>query len=104
MELFGDRTEADVIKRLSGYGVTFGALKRGTRGPLSLDGSGELPQIGPAPCVVDTTAAGDSFNAGFLAGTLAGKGTLEAMRQGHNLAGQVIGQRGAIMPKTKLPI
>ena len=99
MALFGDATEADVVKRLHGFGATLGTLKRGARGPLSLDGSGELQILGPAPCVVDTTAAGDSFNAGFLAGIIAGKGTVDAMQQGHDLAGHVIGHRGAIMPK-----
>ena len=99
--LIGDPTEAEVIKRLAGYGVTFGALKRGARGPLALDGFGELQQSGPNSNVVDTTAAGDSFNAGFLAGVVAGKSTFEAMQQGHDLAGKVIGHRGAVMPNNQ---
>jgi 2-dehydro-3-deoxygluconokinase len=46
--------------------------------------------------IVDTTAAGDSFNAGFLAAWLAGGDIADSVRAGARLAGQVIGQRGAL--------
>ena len=48
--------------------------------------------------IVDTTAAGDSFNAGFLAAHLAGSPLSEAIRAGADLAARVIGHRGALMP------
>lgn len=47
--------------------------------------------------VVDTTAAGDSFNAGFLAGWLSNKDPLVCADMGNQLAGQVIQQAGAIV-------
>ncbi|MDE0591478.1 sugar kinase [Halocynthiibacter sp. C4] len=101
--LFGAADEADVIDRLRDWGVTFGALKRGGLGPLALDGSGDLQQVTPVADVIDTTAAGDSFNAGLLAGLVAGKDTRGAMKQGHDLAARAIGHRGAIMPAAKTP-
>ena len=52
-----------------------------------------------APKVVDTTAAGDSFNAGFLAAHLSGAPIDAAMRAGHDLAAKVVSHRGAIIPR-----
>ncbi len=47
--------------------------------------------------VVDTTAAGDSFNAGFLSVIINGGSIDEAMMAGHNLAMQVVQKAGAIL-------
>lgn len=47
----------------------------------------------------DTTGAGDSFNAGFLAALRAGNSVENACRSGHRLAGRVIRFPGAIMPR-----
>jgi 2-dehydro-3-deoxygluconokinase len=49
--------------------------------------------------VVDTTAAGDSFNAGYLAAHLTGATDAEALQRGHAFARRVIGYPGAIVPK-----
>ncbi|MBP6899357.1 MAG: sugar kinase [Burkholderiaceae bacterium] len=48
--------------------------------------------------VVDTTAAGDSFAAGYLARRLAGDGPAEAAAFGNRLAARVIQHRGAVIP------
>lgn len=97
--IFGDANEIAVLDRIRGLGCKEGALKRGALGPLSIDPT--LPQMDFAPAmqVVDTTAAGDSFNAGFLACWLMGGGAPEAMTKAHNLACQVIAHRGAIIPR-----
>jgi 2-dehydro-3-deoxygluconokinase len=53
--------------------------------------------------VVDTTAAGDSFAAAYVAARLAGAGPLDAARAGHRLAGIVVCHPGAIIPKAGMP-
>jgi 2-dehydro-3-deoxygluconokinase len=49
--------------------------------------------------VVDTTAAGDSFAAGYLAVRLQGGSMADAARHGNRLAGRVIQHRGALIPQ-----
>jgi 2-dehydro-3-deoxygluconokinase len=53
--------------------------------------------------VVDTTAAGDSFAAAYLAARLQGADPLEAARAGHRLAGAVVCHPGAIIPLAAMP-
>jgi 2-dehydro-3-deoxygluconokinase len=97
--LFGSRDEAAVIARLHDAGVRFGALKRAEKGPVALGPVAVAAQFAPAADVVDTTAAGDSFNAAFMAGALRGRPIGDCMMLGHRLAVQVIGHPGAIMPR-----
>jgi len=53
--------------------------------------------------VVDTTAAGDSFGAAYLAARLNGADPLAAARAGHRLAGVVVCYPGAIIPGSAMP-
>lgn len=57
----------------------------------------------PVEGVVDTTAAGDSFAAAYLAARLAGAAPEHAARAGHRLAGAVVRHRGAIIPRAAMP-
>lgn len=57
----------------------------------------------PVARVVDTTAAGDSFAAAYLAARLAGLLPEDAARAGHRLAGVVVGHPGAIVPAAAMP-
>ena len=95
MALF-DETAEQVEKRFTTFKGN-GALKRGADGPISL-GECVIQTYPPAAQVVDTTAAGDSFNGGYLAALFSGKSQAQALRAGHDLAAQVVQHRGAIIP------
>ena len=100
MALFGDQTPDDVVARLAAQGVRRGALKRGRMGPLDLSGDPHPHVFAPVANVGDSTAAGDSFNAGYLAAIARGEDDHAAIAEGHVLASRVIGYRGAIIPDT----
>jgi len=53
--------------------------------------------------VVDTTAAGDSFAAAYIAARLGGADPVAAARAGHRLAGVVVCYAGAIIPRSAMP-
>lgn len=75
-------------------------VKDGARGcMISSEGRRDLIPAAAAGRVVDTTAAGDSFNAGFLSALLRGAALPQAARLGHACAAIVVGHRGAILPK-----
>ena len=97
----GEGAEEDAtIARIAAAGVPEIALKRGAAGPRVWRG-GEV-RAGPFPAaarVVDTTAAGDSFGAGYAAARLSGAGPAEAARAGHALACRVVAHAGAIVPR-----
>ncbi|MEM9575396.1 MAG: sugar kinase [Pseudomonadota bacterium] len=96
MALF-DETAGQVVDRFVKSGRR-GALKRGADGPVSLGSEIEQP-YDPAPVVVDTTAAGDSFNGAYLGALVCGASQAEALRAGHDCAATVVQHRGAIMPR-----
>ncbi|MBS0528500.1 MAG: sugar kinase [Proteobacteria bacterium] len=56
-----------------------------------------------AQAVVDTTAAGDSFAAAYLAARHRGAPPVEAAQAGHRLAGVVVCYPGAIVPRGAMP-
>ena len=97
--LFGDADPEAVIDRLRRSGVRRGALKCGWRGPLPIGPCEDLPAFGRAASVVDTTAAGDSFNGAYLARMLAGASESACLLAGHEMACKVIAEPGAIIPR-----
>lgn len=66
-------------------------------------GSGEVRAEALTKPVVDTTAAGDSFAAAYLAARVGGAEPEEAARAGHRLAGVVVSYPGAIIPRYAMP-
>lgn len=102
--LFGDATPHDCITRLHNLGVGEVALTDGARPSLVSAGRGPVPvDAPPVVAVVDTTAAGDSFNGGYLAARLRGADPVEATRAGGALAGRVIGHPGAVIQHAAPP-
>ena len=96
MAVFGE-TEAQVAQRFFTQAKS-GALKRGARGPLSL-GEPVDAQYEPVTEVVDTTAAGDSFNGGYLGALLSGRDQAAALQAGSATAARGVRSLGAISPK-----
>jgi 2-dehydro-3-deoxygluconokinase len=97
--LFGVKAAPECADRLRRCGVTEIAIKLGERGCFlsSMHLTGEVAAE-PIDQVVDSTAAGDSFNAGYLAARLLGADSAEAARLGNRLAARVIAHPGAIIP------
>lgn len=102
--LDGDASAEELLERLRAAGVREAVVKLPEPGCVVM--SGERESRVPVPAVVDpvdTTAAGDSFAAGFLAARLAGSAPEDAVRAGHRLAGAVIRHPGAIIPRDAMP-
>ena len=99
LSLYGDGSER-ALGRWRDLGVDEVVIKMGAEGCLLM--AGDVEARIPArevPRVIDTTGAGDSFNAGYLAARLRGDSAKEAALQAHALAAQVIQHPGAIMPR-----
>lgn len=98
--LFGDENVATTVARLRDAGCGEIVVKRGAE-PCIVASNGEISEVAaePVSLVVDSTAAGDSFNAAYIAARVAGQPPGEAARAGHILASRVIGHRGAIIQR-----
>lgn len=66
-------------------------------------GQQALVQPAPVDQVLDTTAAGDSFAAGYLVARLRGAAPIAAAKAGHHLAGHVVRHPGALIPSSAMP-
>jgi len=98
--LWGDASPDATVDRLQAFGIGEIVVKNGANSAL-VAVQAQREQV-PVPEVVepvDTTAAGDSFNAAYLAARLNGEEPATAAANAHRLAGQKIRHRGAIMPR-----
>jgi 2-dehydro-3-deoxygluconokinase len=102
--LFGDKDLDQCIGRYRAAGVTEIVIKRGAHGCV-IARDGDTIEIAPRRVLepVDTTAAGDSFNAGYLAARISGAPLRDAALAGHRLAGAVIMSPGAVIPRDSMP-
>jgi 2-dehydro-3-deoxygluconokinase len=99
--LWGDPSPESTVARLQAFGIGEIVVKNGPNSALVAAGGNE--EFVPVPEVVvpvDSTAAGDGFNAGYLAARLEGVGPMQAAGVAHRLAGDVIRHPGALLPRT----
>lgn len=98
--LWGDTSPEATIQRLQAFGIGEVAVKNGPNSAIvSAGGTPEFVPVTEVVVPIDTTAAGDSFNAAYLAARLSNEPPNAAAAKGHHLAGQVVQHRGAIMPR-----
>ena len=102
--LFGTAEPRAVLDRLRAAGVLEAVVKLAMPACHVVAGDvAEIIEAAPVPNVVDTTAAGDSFAAAYLAARLSRCSPADAARAGHTLAGAVVRHRGAIIPRAAMP-
>jgi 2-dehydro-3-deoxygluconokinase len=104
--LWKDRSPEATVDRLRRLGVAEIAVKNGASG-ATLFAAEKIANVAAVPVadVADTTAAGDSFNAAYLAARCLGYSPNKSCALGHELAGQVVRHRGALAPaEALLPI
>ncbi|TDO95903.1 sugar kinase [Marinomonas balearica] len=80
-------------------------IKRGSE-PCLIDVEGKRSEVAAQRVqnIVDTTAAGDSFAAGYCYGRIVGKSPEESARAGHSIASRVIQYPGAIISKERMKL
>lgn len=96
----------ELSKHLQQLEVPLLVLKQGNKGALVMPFNEEsllVPSL-IIDKVVDSTAAGDSFNAGFISTYIQRLSYQEACENGHKLASTVIQHKGAVIPKAVMPI
>jgi len=103
--LYGQMPGEKHAARWHDLGIGAVVLKCGPRGAIIYDKGQLVRRVPVSVCdqPVDTTGAGDSFNAAFIAMKCRGKSTLKAVEAGNLLASHVIRHPGAIMPLTEMP-
>ena len=104
--LWGDAEVETCLARSQGFGVGEIVVKRGSEPCLVVTAAQRIEIAAlrlSAEQVIDTTAAGDSFSAGYLAARLQGADVTDAARAGHRLAAAVIQYPGAIIPPSHMP-
>ncbi|MGY2235542.1 sugar kinase [Pseudomonas gingeri] len=99
--LFDHADGTAVFSAYEQIGTSEVVLKRGAESCLiRCDGEAFEVPAQKVETVVDTTAAGDSFSAGYLASRLTGGDPQQAALAGHRLASRVIQVRGALIPRS----
>ena len=71
-------------------------IKLGARGAMAISGEAVIRRSGTRVAVVDTTGAGDAFDAGFLAARLANRSVDDALRLGNHVGAQSTRRAGGI--------
>lgn len=102
--VFGSNTVEALVERLRPAGIPEVVIKCGAEAcAIVVQGQVERVPAMRVEKVVDTTAAGDSFSAAYLAARLCGQSALAAAQAGHRLASTVIQHEGAIIDRQYMP-
>ena len=97
--LWGDASPQATAQRITSRGVAEIVVKNGVGAAfVQADGAAGEVEATRAAAARDTTGAGDSFNAGYLAARLAGRAPAQACGFAHGLAGEVVRWPGALAP------
>jgi 2-dehydro-3-deoxygluconokinase len=102
LPLYPDESDAQLMTRIPCNEAVLKLLSPGS----IVRFEGALQEVRPQAItqpVVDTTAAGDSFSAAYIAARLAGAEPVEAAGAGHRLGGVVVCYPGAIIPRSAMP-
>ena len=96
---FNDATPLDTANRYFSAGAITVIVKNGADPVLYAEGAtiGEVP-VTPVDALVDSTAAGDSFNAGIFARHIAGDALPNSIAFACELSRTVVQARGALVP------
>ncbi|MGV8988722.1 MAG: sugar kinase [Cypionkella sp.] len=96
---FGDPNIDATLERYASAGATTVVVKNGP-GTILYRRDGQTGSVTPPKVgqIVDSTSAGDSFNAAFFAGLDRGKTMDDLILAASQVAGQVIGKKGALVP------
>ena len=102
--LFGDVSPKACAQRLLKNGITEVVVKCGPEPAFvaTISQQKSIPACSIEK-VLDTTGAGDSFNAAYIAARLLGIEPVKAVQWGHQLAAIVVAYPGAIIPLTAMP-
>jgi 2-dehydro-3-deoxygluconokinase len=99
--LWGDPSPEATVARLQAFGIGEIVVKNGPNSALvATAGAMEFVPVPEVVVPIDATAAGDGFNAGYLAARLAGSDPSQAAGAAHRLAGDVIRHPGALVPRS----
>lgn len=98
-ELFSDADLPATAKRYQGLGAEEVVVKNGADPCLAVVGEEQFEVAATkVEKPIDTTGAGDSFNAGYLAARCSGKSAMQSCRFAHSLSASVITHHGALIP------
>jgi len=98
--LWGDPSPEATVARLQAFGIGEIVVKNGPNSALvAASGVREFVPVPEVMVPVDATAAGDGFNAGYIAARFGGAEPARAADAAHRLAGDVIRHHGALLPR-----
>lgn len=99
--LWGDDTIEGCKARYADCNLRELILKRGAEDAVIITANSQVHiPVPPVAGVIDTTGAGDTFNAGYLSARLQNASAEDAARQGIRCAGIIIRHRGAVIERS----